>query len=90
MIVINKEIVGANKRSKDPIAPPGYIRVTTDKIRATDKFWNWNESKFDDAYWLAGHSIVSSEQYIIRKAPAPPKPKRTWSRKLAALVVKGE
>lgn len=90
MIIINKEIIGENKRKKEPVTPSGYVRITTGKIHESDEFWNWNAETFDYAFWLKGQPINRSEQYIIRKAPVPIVPKHTWSKKLAALVVSKE
>ena len=71
---------------KRPATPDGYKRAT-DKIKVGDEFWNWQDGRFEDAHWLAGQSIDVGEQYIIRKLP---KPKHTWSRKLAVLVINKE
>ena len=68
--------------------PLKYKRITIGTIQINDMFWNWTEQRFDCADMLVKNHIAS-DQYIIRKAVIVV-PKRTWAKRLAALIISKE
>lgn len=81
------------KRERKPVTPYGFTHVVTGYVQKEDQYWHWNKGTFENASWLEGYRVEPDDgRYIIRKAPKsiPLPPKRTWSKKLAALIVSKE